>query len=92
MKPFISMHVNPSRFLTVLLLFLLTAGSLFAQISDSQVIEELKRYRDAGMSQEQIIREMTKKGVTPAQVQRLRDQYLNQEGEAAAAASGETLR
>ncbi|WP_436418424.1 SLBB domain-containing protein [Petrimonas sulfuriphila] len=93
MKPFISMHVNPSRFLTVLLLFLLTAGSLFAQISDSQVIEELKRYRDAGMSQEQIIREMTKKGVTPAQVQRLRDQYLNQEGEAAAAApSGKSLQ
>lgn len=87
------MHVNPSRFLTVLLLFLLAAGSLFAQISDSQVIEELKRYRDAGMSQEQIIREMTKKGVTPAQVQRLRDQYLNQEGEAAAAApSGKSLQ
>ncbi len=85
------MHVNPSRFLTVLLLFLLTAGSLFAQISDSQVIEELKRYRDAGMSQEQIIREMTKKGVTPAQVQRLRDQYLNQEGEAAAP-SGKSLQ
>ena len=91
MKPFISMHVNPTRFLTVLLLFLLTAGSLFAQISDSQVIEELKRYRDAGMSQEQIIREMTKKGVTPAQVQRLRDQYLNQEGEAAAL-SGKSLQ
>lgn len=85
------MHVNPTRFLTVLLLFLLTAGSLFAQISDSQVIEELKRYRDAGMSQEQIIREMTKKGVTPAQVQRLRDQYLNQEGEAAAL-SGKSLQ
>src|SRR5690554_800907 len=28
---------------------------------------------------------MSKKGVTPAQVQRLRDQYLNQEGDAAAA-------
>ncbi len=87
------MHVNPSRFLTVLLLFLLAAGSLFAQISDSQVIEELKRYRDAGMSQEQIIREMTKKGVTPAQVQRLRDQYLNQEGQAATTSpSGKSLQ
>jgi len=93
MKPFISMHVNPNRFLTVLLLFLLAAGSLFAQISDSQVIEELKRYRDAGMSQEQIIREMTKKGVTPAQVQRLRDQYLNQEGQAATTSpSGKSLQ
>ena len=85
MKPFIPMQVNHSRFVTLLLLFLFVSAGLFAQISDSQVIEQLKQYRDAGMSQEQIIKEMSKKGVTPAQVQRLRDQYLNQEGDAAAA-------
>lgn len=85
MKPFIPMQVTHSRFVTVLLLFLFVSAGLFAQISDSQVIEQLKQYRDAGMSQEQIIKEMSKKGVTPAQVQRLRDQYLNQEGDAAAA-------
>ena len=79
------MQVTHSRFVTVLLLFLFVSAGLFAQISDSQVIEQLKQYRDAGMSQEQIIKEMSKKGVTPAQVQRLRDQYLNQEGDAAAA-------
>ena len=85
MKPFIPMQVNHSRFVTLLLLFLFVSAGLLAQISDSQVIEQLKQYRDAGMSQEQIIKEMSKKGVTPAQVQRLRDQYLNQEGDAAAA-------
>ena len=85
MNPFIPMQVNHSRFVTLLLLFLFVSAGLFAQISDSQVIEQLKQYRDAGMSQEQIIKEMSKKGVTPAQAQRLRDQYLNQEGDAAAA-------
>ena len=85
MKPFIPMRVTHSRFVTLLLLFLFVSAGLLAQISDSQVIEQLKQYRDAGMSQEQIIKEMSKKGVTPAQVQRLRDQYLNQEGDAAAA-------
>ena len=85
MKSFIPMQVTHSRFVTLLLLFLFVSAGLFAQISDSQVIEQLKQYRDAGMSQEQIIKEMSKKGVTPAQVQRLRDQYLNQEGDAAAA-------
>ena len=85
MKSFIPMQVTHSRFVTLLLLFLFVSAGLLAQISDSQVIEQLKQYRDAGMSQEQIIKEMSKKGVTPAQVQRLRDQYLNQEGDAAAA-------
>ncbi|NLY25076.1 MAG: capsule biosynthesis protein [Bacteroidales bacterium] len=85
MKSFIPMQVTHSRFVTLLLLFLFVSAGVLAQISDSQVIEQLKQYRDAGMSQEQIIKEMSKKGVTPAQVQRLRDQYLNQEGDAAAA-------
>ena len=85
MKSFIPMQVTHSKFVTLLLLFLFVSAGLLAQISDSQVIEQLKQYRDAGMSQEQIIKEMSKKGVTPAQAQRLRDQYLNQEGDAAAA-------
>lgn len=93
MKPFISMHVTHSRFITILMLFLLATGSLFAQMSDKQVIEEVKRYRDAGMSQEQIIKEMTKKGVTPAQAQRLYDQYSNQgDSEATVVSSGNTLQ
>jgi protein involved in polysaccharide export with SLBB domain len=75
------------------MLFLLATVSLFAQMSDKQVIEEVKRYRDAGMSQEQIIKEMTKKGVTPAQAQRLYDQYSNQgDSEATVVSSGNTLQ
>lgn len=85
MKPFIPMQVTHSRFVTLLLLFLFVSAGLLAQISDSQVIEQLKQYRDAGMSQEQIIKEMSKKGVTPAQVERLREQYLSREGGGAAA-------
>src|SRR5690606_9524154 len=85
MKSFIPMHVNHSRFVTVLLLFLFAAASLMAQVSDSQVIEQLRRYHDAGMPQEQIVKEMLKKGVTPAQLQRLREQYLSREGGGAAA-------
>jgi protein involved in polysaccharide export with SLBB domain len=93
MNPFLPKHVTHRKFFTVFLLSLFATASLLAQISDRQVIEELKRYRDAGMSQEQIMKEMSSKGVTPAQVQRLRDQYLNQEGNAAAVVpSGNSLQ
>ena len=61
------------------LIFLFITGSLFAQMSDQQVIDELRRYQSSGMSQEQIAAEMVKKGVTTAQMQRLRDQYMGQE-------------
>src|SRR5690554_1531190 len=61
------------------LIFLFITGSLFAQMSDQQVIDELRRYQSSGMSQEQISAEMVKKGVTTSQMQRLRDQYMGQE-------------
>lgn len=61
------------------LIFLFITGSLFAQMSDQQVIDELRRYQSSGMSQEQITAEMVKKGVTTSQMQRLRDQYMGQE-------------
>jgi protein involved in polysaccharide export with SLBB domain len=93
MNPFLPKHVTHRKFFTVFLLSLFATASLLAQISDKQVIEEVKRYRDAGMSQEQIIKEMTKKGVTPAQAQRLYDQYSNQgDSEATVVSSGNTLQ
>jgi protein involved in polysaccharide export with SLBB domain len=67
------------RFRLTGLLLLFITGSLFAQMSDQQVIDELRRYQSSGMSQEQIAAEMVKKGVTTAQMQRLRDQYMGQE-------------
>ena len=83
------MHIFKNKLITTLLFLLIATGSLLAQLSDSQVLQELKRYRDAGMSQEQITLEMSKKGVTPAQAQRLRDQYLNEEGGAAVVISSD---
>jgi protein involved in polysaccharide export with SLBB domain len=61
------------------LIFLFITGSLFAQMSDQQIIDEFRRYQNSGMSQEQIAAEMVKKGVTTSQMQRLRDQYMGQE-------------
>ena len=77
------MHVIQNRLIATLLFLLIAMGSMFAQLSDNQVIQELKRYRNAGMSQEQITSELAKKGVTPQQAQRLRDQFMNEEGESA---------
>jgi len=57
------------------LIFLFITGSLFAQMSDQQIIDEFRRYQNSGMSQEQIAAEMVKKGVTTAQLQRIREQY-----------------
>lgn len=62
------------------LLFLFITGSLFAQMSDQQIIDELRRYQNSGMSQEQIATEMVKKGVTPSQLQRLSDQFNQTQG------------
>lgn len=62
----------------ITLFFLFFSASLLAQMSDQQVLIELKRYSDAGMSQQQILQEMTKKGVTATQLQRIRDQYGSQ--------------
>jgi protein involved in polysaccharide export with SLBB domain len=44
-------------------------------MSDQQIIDEFRRYQSSGMSQEQIAAEMVKKGVTTAQLQRIREQY-----------------
>lgn len=54
---------------------LLTATALFAQLSDQQVVAELKRYSTAGMSQEQVIAELAAKGVTREQLERIKTQY-----------------
>lgn len=61
------------RKITVLATFFLIAcASLFAQLSDEQVIQEAKKHQEAGMSQQQVFQELTRKGVTSAQLQRIR--------------------
>lgn len=62
----------------VTILFLFISAVLFAQMSNQQVMIELKRYSDSGMSQQQILQEMSKKGVTATQLQRIKDLYGSQ--------------
>lgn len=61
--------------LITLLFFLTGLIRLSAQMSDQQVIQELRKYENSGMTQQQILTELSKKGVTPSQLQRLRAQY-----------------
>ena len=60
----------------LIILLLLISVSLYAQMSDQQAIQELKRYQEAGLSQQQITVEMARKGITPVQLQRIREHYL----------------
>ena len=55
--------------------FLCISISLFAQMSDEEILREMMNYSNAGMTQEQIYLELTKKGVTVEQLQRLKAQY-----------------
>ncbi|OJV21661.1 MAG: capsule biosynthesis protein [Bacteroidetes bacterium 41-46] len=54
---------------------LITTTALFAQMSDQQVVAELKRLSTSGKSQEQIVTELASKGVTMEQLQRIKAQY-----------------
>ena len=63
--------------LFTLVAVLLTATALFAQMSDRQVTDELKRLSTSGKSQEQIFTELAAKGVTMEQLQRIKDQYTS---------------
>ena len=59
-------------------LFLLVCSTLFAQMSDEQVVREAKRHQEAGMEQKQIFQELSRKGVTATQFQRIRAQMSSQ--------------
>jgi len=62
------------RLLNTSVLLLITVAT-FSQLSDQQVIEQLKSYKNAGMTQEQILVDLAGKGVTKAQLERLKAQY-----------------
>ncbi|MBE3086578.1 MAG: polysaccharide biosynthesis/export family protein, partial [Bacteroidetes bacterium] len=62
------------KLLTTSVLLLITVAA-FAQLSDQQVIEQLKSYKSAGMTQEQMLVDLAGKGVTKAQFERLKAQY-----------------
>ena len=57
--------------------FTLSTMVFAQQMTDSQVVEYLKRAKAEGKSQSQISMELMRQGVTQQQVERIRDQYLN---------------
>ena len=54
---------------------LLISAVAFAQLSDQQVIEQLKQYKTAGMTQEQVMTDLASKGVTKEQLERIKATY-----------------
>ncbi|MDD3788176.1 MAG: SLBB domain-containing protein [Petrimonas sp.] len=66
-----------TRLITFLLLFV--SVGLYAQMSDQQVMQELMKYQNSGKTQQQILLELSQKGVTATQLQRIRAQYEDQQ-------------
>lgn len=54
---------QPVRIL-FLMLMIVAPLTLFSQISDQEALQEAMKYKNSGMSQQQIFLELTKKGVT----------------------------
>ena len=62
------------RLFTIAAAVLITTAA-FAQLSDQQVIEELKKYSTSGKTQEQVLMELAGKGVTKEQLERIKATY-----------------
>ncbi len=77
-----------TRIYGILVILLCISTSLVAQMSDEQILQEMMNYSNAGMTQEQIYLELTKKGVTVDQLQRLKERYGNRQELATPASSG----
>ncbi|HHV03496.1 MAG TPA: capsule biosynthesis protein, partial [Bacteroidales bacterium] len=58
--------------------FLLVAVVAYGQLSDQQVISEVKRLQATGASQQQILTELAAKGVTREQAERIYADYQTQ--------------
>lgn len=66
------------KFLLATVFCLATTLSIYAQMSDQQVIELIAREQKAGTSQSQIVTKLMQKGVKIEQIRRLRNQYSKQ--------------
>lgn len=72
------------KLLILLTFFMFSATSMLAQsMTDDQIIEYVKTENKAGKSQQQIAQELVSKGVTRAQLERIRDKYQKEQAEAA---------
>jgi protein involved in polysaccharide export with SLBB domain len=69
-----------ARRLFTLAASLLIASAAFAQLSDQQVIDELKKYSTSGKTQDQVLMELAGKGVTKEQLERIKATYDAKKG------------
>lgn len=67
------------RRILIFLLFILCGVAVSAQMSDDQIIKYVQEQLAKGVSQEQIVFDLNKKGVTLQQIQRMRDKYEKQQ-------------
>ena len=67
------------RKILVLLLFIMSGIAVSAQMSDEKVIEYIRDQQAKGISQEQIVFDLNKKGVSMQQLQRMREKYDKQQ-------------
>ncbi len=63
----------------VLSLFLLSGLTAFAQMSEDKIIQYVQEQQAKGVSQEQIVYNLNKRGVTVQQLQRMREKYEKQQ-------------
>ncbi|HHV84657.1 MAG TPA: capsule biosynthesis protein [Petrimonas sp.] len=77
------------KFIGLLTLLFFLSTALFAQMSDQQVIQEVMKYNSQGMSQQQILLELNKKGVTASQLQRIQERYNQQNNQTGPATSNQ---
>lgn len=63
------------RFLLAIVFGLTAIAGAFAQMTDSQVIDFVKKEHQAGTSQSQIVTKLMQRGVKVEQIRRLRNQY-----------------
>jgi protein involved in polysaccharide export with SLBB domain len=62
----------------VSLLFVLSGISVYAQMSDEKILEYVQEQQAKGVSQEQIVYDLNRKGVSLQQIQRMREKYEKQ--------------
>ena len=63
----------------VLSLFLFTGLTAFAQMSEDKIIQYVQEQQAKGVSQEQIVYNLNRRGVTVQQLQRMREKYEKQQ-------------
>lgn len=72
--------------------FLLVGHIAYAQMSDTQIVEYVKTQSSRGVDKKQIAKELTARGATMEQLQRLRSQYEQQQAQSVVAATEATDR